>query len=622
MKLHRAFLLSCLLSLLPLLASCNGVGSGFTVSTKAVIGDEYVGIPVNLPAINVSGNIVPGTQGPGATGTAYDYYGETDTKGLYDVPNAVTPAYWNHIAEIPHWMGCNVSSSATMIYSDSEFDEWETPEVDMEAGDFQFWLCYVPPGDLPLTTSRFALSGSIPSSVTLNGYSSFSMSGGTPQLYLYSGSNATPSLIATEAASSVASDGSSATFPLPSSLSPGGYAFVAESTDASGHYNPISLSMFAVASTQSVSGAPFGVSVAGVTDSYSDRDTCDRTSSGSTSYSTFPVVSQYSGNEVRIGSAEVAVGENPTAIVAYPGPQVGQSWTDGCDSYRDDYTGDTRAVVANSGTSSISILDLINNDVLSTVQVGNHPDAIAVSSDGSTAYVANYSDGTITSVALSTATVGSTIGVGGDPTSLALTSSGTLWVGGNNFLTDVNTQNMTVVSTISTGGKSLVALGYSDEVNQLSVTAIENNNVYVDQINPSTIMSSGYQPVASTQVSSLGTHFDSHTQAYISSFTNTLASSPALNPDIPGAGPLVVHDGWAVISAMPTGFSVSDLDSKKVLFSVTTPSPVTAIAVDTTLNAAYVALPDSNLIYSVPLPGTTTTLASGNTTSLLPSNGS
>jgi hypothetical protein len=46
-----------------------------------------------------------------------------------------------------------------------------------------------------------------------------------------------------------------------------------------------------------------------------------------------------------------------------------------------------------------------------------------------------------------------------------------------------------------------------------------------------------------------------------------------------------------------------------VLVSETTPSPVTGIAVDTNLNAAYLVMPDANTLLTVPLPGVQTSSA-------------
>jgi hypothetical protein len=128
--------------------------------------------------------------------------------------------------------------------------------------------------------------------------------------------------------------------------------------------------------------------------------------------------------------------------------------------------------------------------------------------------------------------------------------------------------------------------------------------VYADEINPSTVQAGGvYTPLASNMVSSVGTY------ATVRAYTATLASASRgnlLNINQVGAPPLVVQDGWAVVTATPTGFSITDITGKVVLVSEKTPSPVTAIAVDSKLNVAYLVMPDSNTLLTVPLPGTGT----------------
>lgn len=64
-----------------------------------------------------------------------------------------------------------------------------------------------------------------------------------------------------------------------------------------------------------------------------------------------------------------------------------------------------------------------------------------------------------------------------------------------------------------------------------------------------------------------------------------------------------MQDGWAVVTATPTGFTITDASGHLALVSEATPSSITAIAVDTNLNAAYLAMPDSNTFLTVPLPG-------------------
>jgi hypothetical protein len=107
-------------------------------------------------------------------------------------------------------------------------------------------------------------------------------------------------------------------------------------------------------------------------------------------------------------------------------------------------------------------------------------------------------------------------------------------------------------------------------------------------------------------VSSLGTHLDVSTNEEVQAFTATIpgtSGSKILNLSQSGGPPLVVYDAWVAVTATPAGFTITDIADNYVFASVTTPSPVTAIAVDPYLNVAYLTMPDSNLIWTVPLPG-------------------
>jgi hypothetical protein len=120
--------------------------------------------------------------------------------------------------------------------------------------------------------------------------------------------------------------------------------------------------------------------------------------------------------------------------------------------------------------------------------------------------------------------------------------------------------------------------------------------VYVEEVAPGTFHAGGaYAPVASQAVSTVGTYLNPVTNKNVQGYTATLAkAAPVLiNTNQPGAPPLVVQDGWAVITATPTGFTITDVSGNQVLVSETTPSPVTAIAVDSKLSVAYLAMPDS-----------------------------
>jgi YVTN family beta-propeller protein len=317
----------------------------------------------------------------------------------------------------------------------------------------------------------------------------------------------------------------------------------------------------------------------------------------------------YSTNQVLINGTAVAVGANPTAVAAYTGPvnaQTSNGPGGSCDTMLKTISGATRALVANSGANTVSVVDTVNDDVASTVTVGKQPVALVVNSAGTEAYVANYTDKTVTPVNLSAGTTSASIAVGGQPTSVALTSGGILWVGGVGFLSEINTSTMAVVATETVPSKNIVGLAYSDAENKIIATTLDaSGNVYVDEVMPSSIVAGGtYSPAASTAVSTLGTHLNQKTGAEVQAFTATLASASILNTNQIGAPPLVVQDGWAVVTATPTGFTISDASGNNVLISEKTPSPITAIAVDAKLNVVYLTMPDSNTLLKVPLPGT------------------
>jgi YVTN family beta-propeller protein len=461
--------------------------------------------------------------------------------------------------------------------------------------------------DVPSASTRFAILGQLPKTLTLSGEAPFTTTYGMPQLYVYNG---TATLVATETATSVSSDGSQATFPFPSSLTQSGYSVaVANQTSGSPGISTVGTNYLSIASSQTIAGNPFGVAAGSMSvttkechqqPGASNGTVC--TSNEQTGY--FPVVSLYSLNQVFLNGTAVNVGLNPTAIATYSSGTVQDTYDNG--AVKLTYTGTTRGVVANSGGNNVSILDLIQKSVIYNVTVGNQPVALAVSSDGGTAYVANYKDSTVAQVNLKTGTATETISVGGKPTSVALTSAGILWAGGMGFLTEINTQTMSVVATEAVTGKSIIALGYSDAESELVATSVDSGgNVYEDEIAPGTFAAGGaYTPLASHTVSTLGAHLNAATNTNALAFSATLANANLINTNQVGAPPLVVQDGWAVVTATPTGFTITDVSGHVVLVSEKTPSPVTAIAVDTKLNVAYLVMPDSNILLTVPLPGT------------------
>jgi YVTN family beta-propeller protein len=230
---------------------------------------------------------------------------------------------------------------------------------------------------------------------------------------------------------------------------------------------------------------------------------CKGIDTDNVTYNTYPVISLYASNQVLVNGTPVNVGANPTAVTTYE-YATDSSGTVPCGGYKDDSrNGDMRAIVANSGSNSVSILNVVSPSVLYTVPVGRQPVALVANASGSTAYVANYVDGTVTPVNLNSGTAGSPVAVGGNPTSVALTSARVLWVGGVGFLTEINTANMSVVGTQPVYGKTIVALGFSDLENELVASSTDTGGkFYVDEVSPSSFQpGAAYAPLASHAVS-------------------------------------------------------------------------------------------------------------------------
>jgi YVTN family beta-propeller protein len=601
---------------------------GFTMQTRVIpvpkgcaLGPECPNPapPIYIPSIPVSGdcqydlvpagyvaNLCQTTNVPGVGGTVKSF--NTFTAGkqaqVY-ISNGRANAYWNIFATWPYFCGpddlyASIPTPLGNTLSEYEFQNTPIQNLSTERID-----CYQYDTDLPGASSRFGIAGSLPPTITLNSLVPFITQYGNPQMYIY---DASGNVISQVTASSVTSNGASATFPLPSNLAQNGYDIALVNQTGGGATQSAGYNLLSIAGSQTIAGNPFGVAVGAQTDNFLEANSCvsPAIKTTSSSYITFPVVSLYSSNQVKIDSRMIGVGANPTAVATYPAYPVTINCGSGCDLIKNTFAGTTRAIVTNSGANTVTILDIVHDAVVTTITVGNQPVAVATAADGSAGYVANYQSSTVSRIDLKTNTVTSTVAVGGNPTSVSLTSGGILWVGGAGFLTQVNTSTMGVVGTESVAGKTIIALGYSDSLSELISTSVDSSgNVMEEDVNPTTFHAGGtYTPVASHTISTLGTYTRQPSGQLVRAFTSTLANSTSISSILVGAPPLVVQDGWAVVTATPTGFTITDASGHVVLVSETTPSPITAIAVDAKLNVAYLTMPDSNTMLTVPLPGT------------------
>src|SRR5262249_32873963 len=116
---------------------------------------------------------------------------------------------------------------------------------------------------------------------------------------------------------------------------------------------------------------------------------------------------------VAVKKAEITVGSDPQSVAVHPD--------------------NVRAYVANSGSASVSVLNLQTLTVTATLTAGVEPSAVALSPNGTRLYVANASSSSLTVINTANngvvATVdlspfGSFASVSGSPRAIAVTNNG------------------------------------------------------------------------------------------------------------------------------------------------------------------------------------------------------
>ena len=108
-----------------------------------------------------------------------------------------------------------------------------------------------------------------------------------------------------------------------------------------------------------------------------------------------------------------------------------------------------RAYVANSASDTVSVVDTATNTVITAIPVGNGPEGLAVTPDGTRVYVPNWEGGTVSVISTTSNTVVATVTVGGEPRSVAISPDGTrAWVTGHGGVHVIDTATNTVVGTV------------------------------------------------------------------------------------------------------------------------------------------------------------------------------
>jgi YVTN family beta-propeller protein len=502
-------------------------------------------------------------------------------------------------------------------------------------------------GTLPPITTHFAIAGNTPFSFTVGGIG-LSSQNGMPTLNIY---NRWSQVVNKVSAFSVAPDGSSATFAFPtqsngSPLYSDAYGISLSNWDVApqtycepqydewgdyigdycweepGEQRLAGINYFAIGGVTSLP-SPFGVDgtiidVQG-TECYSYGDPYYAMSAEDvrpmmpapgdpicTDYSysdQSPVVTLNSVNQLYYQGMTLGMGAAPTVVKAYATQSATQYWGDYYYEWGEETTTrPTRAVVINGNSNSVSIVDLVGWQVLANVSVPAHPAAIALSSDETRAFVTSYDAATVSEISLSSYTVTRTVGVGSYPSAITLApSANALWIAGQGWMSYLDIPSFSVGATFTVNG-TVTSMGASAGDNSIVYTAVTNastpHTTYGARIN---------YPEASYSVRKVRLA-DMYTSADLPEGGATVYGYSASGYSLPlpsllaGGTRVSVDFGNGIsVSATPDGFVVMDVAGGNEVMRGTTPTPVRAIAADPRDSVAYITLPDSNILLTVPL---------------------
>jgi YVTN family beta-propeller protein len=461
----------------------------------------------------------------------------------------------------------------------------------LTGNNVQQTVCTIPDYDAPAASSHFAIAGSLPSTITINA-SGLTTTYGMPQLLVF---NSVLALAATVNASSVASGGTSATFPFPSLSSGGMYMLAVKNLGASGAFSVVDTTYLNVGTTTALAGA-FGIDAGDATQVW---QICNNNNCTEKYTDTYPlnIVTQYYADQVAYTypyeadgiykTVEIPVGSMPVAVKLYG------SYQETCGAPRVVCTmnAPTNAIVVNSGSNTVSVINL-KTDSSTAINVGTKPMSVILNSASTFAYVSNYTSGTLSEINLSTLAVSRTATVGAGLLSVAMDPSGSyVWVGGSNYLYEVSLSSFSVVKSVAVSG-SVTSLAASNAQNELVYTLVEN------------CCSSSSSYVANElQLSNLntpGSYANAAATPYAPYTMNGTLPSAATSPT---ATTVSAQFGNGVAaSSTPTGFVIYDVVSHQQLMTGSTPTPVRGIASDPANTVVYFTVPDSNEYISVPMP--------------------
>lgn len=580
-----AFAAVCLMSLST--AGCLRSTGGTTESTITIV-NGTVSTTMDDPSALHTLNSVEGCVANGLVQTGdplffgWQYFGTSPGAGKCHFPDA------------PYNGTASVNFQSLACFAAGQPGDVFVPSLRFTTGtSTPVNVCTAPSFALPQADGHFAYAGQLPQSVTIYG-SNLSSTYAFPQLLVY---DINANLRGTATATSVTGDGSSATFPFPNASSGGAlpsgfYMFAVKNVfDSVGSSKVVTATYYNIGSAAAAQGA-FGVDAV---DLIYREETCNF--DGYNYYcggpyqddNPTPILTLYSAGQVLGTHGTVQVGSQPTAVKAYGNYEV---WND--TQYGGFWATDepSNTVVTNMGSNSVSILDLVNNMLVTNIAVGSQPVAVTVDAPGAKAYVANYGDGTLSEVNLSTYAVSRTVSIGMAPQTVTMDPNGSaVWIGGAGYLRKVDLSSFSVVYTASVSG-TVTSVAASNQQNKL---------VYSLVTTPCCGGGSAYT-AGQLQLSNLtetGNYGNSSADAYAISGTGQSLPNASVSPQ--GCAVSAQFGNGMGACATATGFVVYDIVANQEVMRGTTTTPVRGIASDPDNKYMYLTLPDSNQYIAVPL---------------------
>lgn len=421
--------------------------------------------------------------------------------------------------------------------------------------------------------------------------------------------------------------GTSAVFPYPrdqagNSLGAGAYITTVTEDTPTPTQETKGMEPFYIGHNEKSYPGAFGVAVANPTiiTTYVDSPVVygDGTCAGSTNINSTTdggerlLVTLLNQNQVVVGDMShlVQTGIHPTVVIPFNFDPPGyDEQTSNCSYTHVEYHGAHSALVVNTGSDDVTVIDLLNAGGTlfpsGTIHTGARP--VAATVIGTKAYVVNYEGGSLVELDLLNLSLLRSMNVMSHPTSITKDSNGNLWVGGQGSIVEVNPLNLSQNYSIPIDGTT-TGLAYDASQGRLIQTLLQNGtasapSLGTTQSQPIVFSLSGPSSYSATSRVSIINGASNLTSIVSDSMPYTvspLASSLAFPGQTAFTPPVVAtSSGDVMASVNGTSFTVSVVATGQVLITGILPFPARGVAL--TQSMLYFTMPETNSVVTLPI---------------------